>query len=256
MSINELTDEQLGALLRQQLQTTQTANNDEVEAHDEQQLPLAILRDLETTSGTTAQSNINTFINDLPMYTGGKWTQSGSLNKVLHNQVKQHKMDAVSVITHKYRDADRLRAAGRAATAAFEQLENILDRGGDEENDENDLRRVLENLRRLAVFGYRSGKHIDNDAKSISNRALGLWGPEDGLETKDMAYTKEEIEEWEEKRFRQSILRANASRSNFRGGRGNFNNKRGGNRNKFFFGKKNNYRHRHNDQPTPEKPRD
>ena len=253
MSLNEFTEEQLVALLRERLQCTTLATEEMAES-EPGTLPKAIWEDLETTQEAAAKANITSFVNDLPQYEGGRWTKSGSLNRDLHGHVRQHKLDALSVITQKYRNGDRLRQAGRAATEIYEELDNFMARPREPAEDEEDLTRILERVRRLAVFSFNCGKAMDNEAKAISDKALGINSPDPYGETREMAYTPEEIEAWEEKRFRQSILRANTQRFQpFRG--------RGGYRGRFqkstknFFGKRSPDRsrpdHQYNQSPAP-----
>ena len=94
----------------------------------------------------------------LPISKGGKWTLSGSINQIFHQEVKNHQLDALSVIKQRHRDGDRLRVAGYTATEAYSELSRILDRGGDEEHDAEDLHQLLKRLCRLAVYAFSSGK--------------------------------------------------------------------------------------------------
>ena len=243
MSLNDLTEEQLVALLRERLQRTSLAQAQELESNDQFSLPNEIWDDLENTQETAARANITSWLNELPNYEGGKWTKTGSLNKDLHGHVRQHRLDALTIIFQKYRNGDRLRNAGRAATEIYEELASFIQRERNATIDEEDLHRILERVRRLAVFSFTSGKLIDNEAKTISDKALGISTPDPNGAMRDLAYSPEELEAWEEKRFRQSILRASTAPrfQSFRG-RGN-----GGRR--FNKNPRNFFRRRQNDRP-------
>ncbi|KAF7730874.1 hypothetical protein EC973_001392 [Apophysomyces ossiformis] len=137
------------------------------------------------------------FESNLPAYEGGKWTRTGALNKVLYPKVKKYKLDGLSVVLQKYKDGDNLRAAGRAATEAYEELYEIIHRETEDSTGE-EPERVLERLRSLTVFALASGKKIDTEGKNICNKALGLPSIEDEG-SKDVAFTVEEIKAAEEK---------------------------------------------------------
>ncbi|KAI8142009.1 hypothetical protein BJV82DRAFT_517334 [Fennellomyces sp. T-0311] len=254
MSINAYTDEELGALLRQQFERVSV--NDQTEqmgtATAQLRLPKEIREDLDATPDETRNANITSFANDLPEYEGGSWTKSGQLNKIFHQQVKQHKLDALSVINSKYRDGNRLRIVGRAATEAYNILSTILEQRDDADDPEENLRQLLERIRRLAVYSFATGKAMDHDARAISNRALGIYNAENDNAQKEMAYSTEEVTAWQENKFRQQIIRANVAarntqfRNNHHRGRGTYQryNK------KPFFGKRQHNRYRNDDQST------
>ena len=68
-----------------------------------------------------------------------------------------------------------MRVAARGATEVYEELKFIIDRGGGTDDDEL-LQQTLEKVRRLAIFGYASGKSIDSDAKELTTRHIRLPG--------------------------------------------------------------------------------
>ena len=257
MSVNGLTDEQLGAFVRQQL--ARTSISEMATSPTEIPLPTQILEDLETTDPATALTNLNSYIKSAPRFEGGKWTRSGQINQIFHQEIRNYRLDALTVIKQRYKDGDRLRIAGQSAAEAFSELSRILERGGDEEHDATDLEQLLERIRRLAVFAFSSGKTIDQEARSISNKALGIQGPDMDAAQKDMAYSAEEVTAWEEKKFQRSLLRNSVqSRTHPFRGRGNFGNRGCGGRSKFFFGNRGNGRHRPNqgNPPQDQQPRD
>ncbi|KAF7725668.1 hypothetical protein EC973_009475 [Apophysomyces ossiformis] len=160
MSFQSLSNEELGQLVCQQL----AINEDEAE------LPNEILMDLEDTTKYSKTKNIKKFESNLPSYGGGKWTKSGALNKILYSKVKKYKLDRLSVVLQKYKGGDKLRATGQAAIEAYKELYKCLHQEVNEPPTAEEFKRILERLRRLAVYAFTTGKHINNDAKNICNK--------------------------------------------------------------------------------------
>ncbi|KAJ8654250.1 hypothetical protein O0I10_010072 [Lichtheimia ornata] len=90
---------------------------------EDTELPEAIFQDLETTSKTTMEKNLKRFTKDIKSYTGGKWTQSGAINKEFIPELKKRSIDVHTAIQARYKDADKLRQAARAATEIYEDLQ-------------------------------------------------------------------------------------------------------------------------------------
>ncbi|ORY99164.1 hypothetical protein BCR43DRAFT_503895 [Syncephalastrum racemosum] len=144
MDITGLSNEELGELVRQQLDTGASILDTA--------LPAEIRSDLDKTNKHTAAANIKQFEQTTPRYSGGKWTLPGALNRILFSKVRQHRLDALSVVQQHYQDANKLRIVGHAATEIFQELNAIL----------------------VRVYGYASGKAMDEATKRVSDETLGI----------------------------------------------------------------------------------
>ncbi|CDH61448.1 hypothetical protein RO3G_05826 [Lichtheimia corymbifera JMRC:FSU:9682] len=242
MDINELSTQQIQELL-------ELARRVRIQEEDDTELPEAIFEDLETTSKTTMEKNLKRFTKDIRSYSGGKWTQSGAINKEFIPELKKRSMDVHTAIQARYKDADKLRQAGRAATEIYEDLQFIISRGI-ESGDEDTLANILERARRLAVFSFGSGKAIDHDTKETIRKTLRLpaavrYIDIEDEDDKDLAFSTEAVKEIFDARYQESIERKASGGYRSYGSRPGFNSNRGkpfyrGAR-KSFFGK-----HHHN----------
>ena len=214
------------------------------ELRDEGQrdLPEEIHLELEETSRFNLKKKLKQYHRDTIKYEGGKWTQTGTINKVYLPELKRYQCDAAQMVSAIGKGADRLRTAGRRATEIFSELKYIFDEGGDEEA----LRETLEKVRRLAVYCLATGKEMDNDAKEVSAKAIKLptslryMEEEDDEEGKDCFFSPAEVEKIQRTRFEESVIRKSTTKQfgGFGRGRSNGHNYRGKSfGSSHFFGK-------------------
>ncbi|KAG1468434.1 hypothetical protein G6F56_003831 [Rhizopus delemar] len=148
MNINELSQEQLLELL--ELSRSLKIEQERREQRSIQ-LPTEIFEDLETTPKNELTNNIKRFQKSTIQHDGGNWSKSGGTNKIFIPDLKKFNLDAFTVVGYRYKDAERLRTAGKAAAEIFQDLKFVLERGGSEQ-DEEQLTDILEKIRRLSVF--------------------------------------------------------------------------------------------------------
>lgn len=235
-NINELTREQIQELLDLSKRLKeQEIRNDTI---DIQTLPEDILDDLETTSKAALKIKLKRFAKDASKYEGGRWTQSGTVNKVYLPELKKYQVDAAQAIAAFTKGADRLRTAGRATTDIYQELQHFAEMGG----TEDDMRNILERIRRLAVYHFGTGKELDKDAKDLTTKALRLpeslkYLEDDEDEERDYFFTPDTVEKIQQTRFEESVIKQ-ATQRKF-GGFGRNGNPRGqrqfhGSRGTFF----------------------
>jgi hypothetical protein len=231
--INALTPEVIQQVLalNAQIQSGKiTIINNDDHKHNIYELPPEILEDLEEASAKELNSNINRFTRDLPKYDGGKWTKQGAANPIFVKEYQESKINSLQLINSKYKDAEKLRNAGRAATELFQELRSA--------EVEADIVNIMERTRRLAVYAFACSKQMDNEAKKLATKALNLpntiyIADEDEDDDKDLAFSQETVEQIQKARYEDSILKSAAApfyrgRGNGRGrGRGNYNGYRG-----------------------------
>ncbi|KAG0755422.1 hypothetical protein G6F29_012065 [Rhizopus arrhizus] len=221
------------------------------------ELPTEIQTDLDKTSSSETQQNIKRYIRELPQYEGGIWTSAETINKVFIPDLKRYQIDAYQVVTQRYKDADKIRHAAKAATDIYEDLIHFATNGGDEATFAN----IVEKARRMAVYGFSTAKTVDTEARDLATKALRLpqslkylEDPQD--DNKRLAFSPEIVEKISQARYESAILqKATSSKgSSFRYGanfnRGLSNRGRGNSRGRPFFGrtfqKPNNSAERHN----------
>ncbi|KAG1180700.1 hypothetical protein G6F70_003479 [Rhizopus microsporus] len=112
MNISEFTQEQIVELL--ELSRSLKLERDRRE-RDSYLLPDKILEDMEDTPKIELKDNIKKFQRRTVNYEGGNWTRSGRINKIFIANLKKFNLDAHTVVSYKYKDAERLRTAGKAA---------------------------------------------------------------------------------------------------------------------------------------------
>jgi hypothetical protein len=234
-------------------------------------LPTEILGDLDGYSTKELSTFTQKFGKQLPTYDGTTWTRQGAVNKGFLPDLKKHNIDALQLVQQQHKDGGRLRTAARAATSLYEQLIAYGDRKDEEDPILSD---IIENARLLAVFGYATGKTIDNEAKAITTKALHLPVAVQHLEgcddddDKDFIFSPSEYQAIHEARYNQQLLRQGSSsnsnnNNNFRRGfsgnhrghqqqqrwgRGNFS--RGSNQRGNFFGRGHNQSSNQSQPPT------
>ncbi|KAI8136862.1 hypothetical protein BJV82DRAFT_584176 [Fennellomyces sp. T-0311] len=126
-------------------------------------LPQEIIQELEEASYPELEESFRVFRRDITRYDGGIWTRQGAVNKIYIGELKKARVEAFGTVQAKYKDAERLRGAARAASDIFQAIQHILTRGGSDE-DEEDLHQVMEKARRLAVYGFATSKQQDREA--------------------------------------------------------------------------------------------
>ncbi|ORE11554.1 hypothetical protein BCV72DRAFT_332132 [Rhizopus microsporus var. microsporus] len=141
----ELLYQQYAALFR-----TEEAENKEDEFTA---IPAAILSDLEETTTSAMEKKLKRYVRDLPHYEDNEWTTPETIN-----------------ISFRYKDADKLRYAAKAASILSEELEFISTNGGDATTFTN----VVEKARRLTVYSLQTAKNIDTDARALATKTLRL----------------------------------------------------------------------------------
>ncbi|PHZ13152.1 uncharacterized protein RHIMIDRAFT_313120 [Rhizopus microsporus ATCC 52813] len=207
-NINELTTEQIQELLDLSKRLKEQEIRDE--SIDLQVLLEEIFDDLETTSKTVLRNKLKKSAKDTYKYDGGKWTQSGTVNKVYLPELKKYQVDAAQTTTAITKGADRLRTAGRATTEIYQEFQHLIEIGG----TEDDMRNILERIRRLAVYQFGTGKELDKDAKDtkdLTTKALRLpeslkYLEDDDDEGKDYFFSSEVIEKTQQTRFEESVI--------------------------------------------------
>ncbi|CEI98955.1 hypothetical protein RMCBS344292_13050 [Rhizopus microsporus] len=113
---------------------------------------------------------IKRYARDISFYNGGSWTRSEVINKSFVSYLKRYKVDAHSTIFQKYKDADRLRLASRAATEIFEDLQYIKNHGGDQAA----IDQIMEKTRRLSIYSFVNARYIDKEARELTTKSLNL----------------------------------------------------------------------------------
>ncbi|KAG0162106.1 hypothetical protein DFQ28_010655 [Apophysomyces sp. BC1034] len=150
MNLNNFSREQLTEMLAlfKELKSQQRDRRSEM-----QELPSEIFSDMEDVATKSLKANLQKLAKEAIAYDGGRWTQ----------------------IYARYKDADRLRTTGRAATELYEDVKFIVEREGSEGNAVL-MEQIMENTRRFAIYGFASGKHIDQEAKDIVVKSLNIPG--------------------------------------------------------------------------------
>ncbi|KAG1498301.1 hypothetical protein G6F52_012773 [Rhizopus delemar] len=217
-------------------------------------LPYQIMAEMDETPSPEMRTTIKKYAREVPLYEGGNWTASETTNKIFIPDLKRHKVDAHQVVSQRYKDADHLRIAARAATEVFEDLSYVQENGGDNAV----LMDIIEKTRRLAIYSYITAKSIDKEARDLSATALRLpsnmrYIEEEEESNKKLAFSTESVEKIQQARYEQQILRSAIQhrQDGFRGRggiRSGFSNYQRGNqfRSKIFFGRG---RGRTNQQP-------
>ncbi|CEJ01911.1 hypothetical protein RMCBS344292_17335 [Rhizopus microsporus] len=209
-----LTNEQLELLLNEFASKIRTEEA-ERRRDDNNELPSSILSEMEETLSTDMHITIKRYARDIPFYDGGSWTRSEIINKSFVSYLKRYKVDAHSTISQKYKDVDRLRLAAREATEIFEDLQYIKNHEGNQAA----IDQIMEKTRRLSIYIFASARHIDKEARELTTKLLNLpenvrYLEDDNEEDsrKQMAFSSEIVEKFNQARFEQHILRAAANR--------------------------------------------
>lgn len=216
-----------------------------------------IINTLEENSKLQLQENFKRYKKDLTRYAHDEWTVAEEINKSLTPKLKQHTVETTQLVSSIYKGAEIIRTFGRGATEVFEQLKTI--REGEISGEEANaiLEEVFESAKRLSIFAWAQGKQQDEEAREFAIKALRLPTSLKHLETKDTgkkeAFSLEFIEQYNEARFQQSILRSATTTNSYGQGRGGYNNNnqqhsRGGRG--FFRGGKNYFGGRGRGNPT------
>ncbi|CAO3694460.1 unnamed protein product [Rhizopus microsporus] len=128
---------------------------------DEQsELPEDIQLELEASSKIQLKNKLKQYTRETIKLEGGKWTQTGTINKVETAQM-------VSAIG---KGAAQLRKAERRASELYNEIRYIFEEGGDEQT----MSTILEKTRRLTVYCLATGTELDRDTKYLSIKELRL----------------------------------------------------------------------------------
>ncbi|OAD68326.1 hypothetical protein PHYBLDRAFT_68873 [Phycomyces blakesleeanus NRRL 1555(-)] len=168
-----------------------------------------ILKDFDEPSAKGLKSNIIRCTKDTLQFEGGKWTKSGAINQIFVPDLKKYTMDAHQIVQGKYKDGDKLRIAGRAASEDFNDLKYIKSQQNSNK-DASDFDELIEKVRRLAVYAFASGKTLDEDSKELSIRAIKLptrarYREDEDDNDKDMAFDQEWVEKIQQARYEESV---------------------------------------------------
>ncbi|EIE79992.1 hypothetical protein RO3G_04697 [Rhizopus delemar RA 99-880] len=177
-SIN-ITPEQLETLFQQFVARLKT---EEKGRGERTILPYQIMAEMDETPSPEMRTTIKKYAREVPLYEGGNWPASETTNKIFIPDLKRHKVDAHQVVSQRYKDADHLRIAARAATEVFEDLTYVQENG----SDNAVLMDIIEKTRRLAIYSYITANSIDKEARDLSTTALRL--------PSNMRYIQEEEE--------------------------------------------------------------
>ncbi|OAD68478.1 hypothetical protein PHYBLDRAFT_173468 [Phycomyces blakesleeanus NRRL 1555(-)] len=215
MNINELSPKQILELIKLGQQAQQRQRD-----YDGDNLPEEILKDLDESSAKGLKSNIIRFTKDTLQFEGGKWTKSGVINQIFVSDLKKYTMDAHQIVQGKYKDGNKLRIAGRAASEVFNDLKYIKSQQSSNK-DAADFDELIKKVRRLTVYAFASGKTLDEDAKELSIRAIKLptrarYLEDEDDNDKDTAFDQEWVEKIQQARYEESVLQSAVS--NKRGG--------------------------------------
>ena len=223
---------------------------------EEYALPMDIVSTLEDNSKLQLQESFKRYRKDLTKYTHDDWTVAEEINKSLVPKLKQHTVETNQLVSSIYKETD-IRTLGRGATKIFEQLQTIKEGEISGEEANTILEEAFESAKRLSIFAWAQGKPQDNEAREFALKALRLPTSLKHLETKETgkkeAFSSEFIEQYNEARFQQSILRSATTTNAYGNGRGGYNNNhqqhsRGGKG--FYRGGKNYFGGRGRGNPT------
>ncbi|KAI8143105.1 hypothetical protein BJV82DRAFT_578841 [Fennellomyces sp. T-0311] len=175
-------------------------------------LPQEVLFDLEGLPENPSQE-LRRFQRELTRYEGGTWTRTGAVNPVFIQKLKRKNFDSFSVIQNRYKDAERLRSTGRAATELYEEL-NSLTQQPFTNNTQEELATIMEKIRRLAIYSFAGAKAMDYESKQLIAKTLKLH---DFIEMdnsdKTMAFSEEDVthirKQWNHEQLVRSAAGAN-----------------------------------------------
>jgi hypothetical protein len=167
---------------------------------DEQpELPEDIQLELEASSKIQLKNKLKQYARETIKFEGGKWTKTGTINKVYLPELKKYQVDAAQMIS----------AIGKGPSELYNETRYIFEEGGDEKT----MSTILEKTRRLAVYCLATGKELDRDAKDLSTKALRLPDNLKYLEddneddNKDLFFSPEVIEKIQKTRFEESVIK-------------------------------------------------
>ncbi|CDH61467.1 hypothetical protein RO3G_05826 [Lichtheimia corymbifera JMRC:FSU:9682] len=158
--------------------------------------------------GSESSNELKRFQRDLVKYEAGDWTQMGAINTVFIQRLKKTTLESNAVIQQRYKDADRLRATGRAATEVYEELGNIINSNPDNELTQQ-LFEITGKLAKLAIFGFASAKDMDKESKNLIAKSLKLHEYiDDNSTNKTMAFSEEDVAHIREQWHQDKLIRA------------------------------------------------
>ncbi|KAG0764640.1 hypothetical protein G6F57_010404 [Rhizopus arrhizus] len=170
-------------------------------------LPTEIFDDLEYSRKNTLKTKLKQFAKEANKYGEGRWTQSGTVNKIYLLELKKHQVDAAQTITAFTKGAGRLWTAGRAATDIYQGFHHDIENSRSEE-----MRHILEKIRCLAVYSLGTGKELGKYGKDLAAKALkqpeSLKNLEDEDEDgKDYFFSSNVVEKIQQAGLEETIIK-------------------------------------------------
>lgn len=189
---------------------------------EERPLPVEVVTTLEENSKLQLQEGFKRYKKDLSKYAHDEWTVAEEINKSLLPKLKQHTVETTQLVSSIYKGSEIIRTIGRGATEIFEQLKTIREGEISGEEAHTILEEAFESAKRLSIFSWAQGKQQDEEAREFALKALKH------LEAKDTgkkeSFSLEFIEQYNEARYQQSILRSTTSNNYHGNGRGGYSN--------------------------------
>ncbi|PHZ07872.1 uncharacterized protein RHIMIDRAFT_316490 [Rhizopus microsporus ATCC 52813] len=149
---------------------------------------------LENNSTINLQKNIKEFAKSLSKYEGSEWTNSKIFNKEFRRELKRKTAGALQSTSTIYKGADRLIIARRAAADLYEEFQQFLESGGNEEQ----FFHIMESIRQFAVYSYTTSKATKSEARIMVIKTLKLLDSVKYLEEepndKSLDLGREEVE--------------------------------------------------------------
>ncbi|KAG1041327.1 hypothetical protein G6F43_012107 [Rhizopus delemar] len=200
-NINDLTQEQI----QETLELSRRLKEQDLKNHsiEDQSLPTEILDDLEYSPKNTLKTKLKQFAKETNKYEGGKWTQSGMVNKIYLPELKKYQVDANQTITAFTKGANRLRTAGRAATDIYQEFYHVIENGGSEE----EMYHILEKIRRLAVYSFGTGKDLATKALRLPESLKYLEDEDEDEDGKDYFFSPDIVEKIQQTRFEETVIK-------------------------------------------------
>ncbi|KAG0738622.1 hypothetical protein G6F57_012066 [Rhizopus arrhizus] len=172
-------------------------------------LPSAVFEELDHyAAADNLQKAIQKFKKEVPKYNNEEWVTAETTNPNFINDLKQHKVDSVKLTNTIHRLTDTTRVQAKAVTYIYEKL-NFLCSRGLQPGDEEIIKREVESLRKLAVYGFGSAKLQEADARDITLKAIKLPStlkhlePQQSNGEKKYAFDDDFLEQYYDESFKQ-----------------------------------------------------
>lgn len=82
---------------------------------------------------TELKTKLKKFAKDAAKYEGGRWTKSGTVNKIFISELRKYSVDAAQTMAAIHKGANRLRTTARSATEIYGGFRYIIEEDGQEE---------------------------------------------------------------------------------------------------------------------------